>query len=270
MKNLIYSMIVLLSGLQSLQAFPPAPHHTIQGMVRDEMGNPLTQDGTIIRFTTATGAVLETNSTLGIGGETNYRILIPMDSGANDTPYSIYAQTMNVPYQIEVISNGRSFLPIELRGVSLNLGKPGGITRLDLTLGEDIDGDGLPDAWEKALMQLAGSLENINGSDDSDGDGLTNLEEYRAGTYAFDENDGLRLVFREINNEKMVFEFLGITGRSYRLMESVDLTEWNEVPFEVEGQEEEFSGVHVPSTQMVRVIIPREDHNHKNFKLIVE
>ena len=57
--------------------------------------------------------------------------------------------------------NGRSFLPIELRGVSLNLGEPGGITRLDLTLGEDIDGDGLPDAWEKALMQPAGSLKTL-------------------------------------------------------------------------------------------------------------
>jgi len=270
MKNLIYSTVVLLVGVLSLQGFPPAPHHTIQGMVRDEMGNPLTQDGTIVRFTTATGAVLETNSALGIGGEANYRILIPMDSGANDIPYSTHAQTMNVPYQIEVITNGRSFLPIELRGVSLNLGEPGGITRLDLTLGEDMDGDGLPDAWEQALMQLAGSLENINGSDDADGDGLTNLEEYRAGTYAFDENDGLRLVFKEINKDQMVFQFLGITGRSYRLMESVDLNEWIEIPFEVEGQENEFNGVHVPSTQMLRLIIPREDHNHKSFKLIVE
>ena len=32
----------------------------------------------------------------------------------------------------------------------MELGKPSETTRLDLTLGEDSDGDGLPDAWERA------------------------------------------------------------------------------------------------------------------------
>ena len=128
----------------------------------------------------------------------------------------------------------------------MQLGEPGKVTRLDLTLGEDADGDGLPDAWEQALMQLAGSLENISGSDDSDGDGLTNLEEYMAGTYAFDQNDGLRLVFKELAEEQMTFEFLGVTGRSYRLMESTDLSQWTQVPFELVGQEGSFNGVYAP------------------------
>jgi subtilisin family serine protease len=42
----------------------------------------------------------------------------------------------------------------------------------------DIDGDGMPAGWE---MNYFGSLEN-DGSGDQDGDRLTDLEEYRAGT----------------------------------------------------------------------------------------
>jgi hypothetical protein len=152
----------------------------------------------------------------------------------------------------------------------MQLGEPGAVTRLNLTLGEDSDGDGLPDAWEQALMQLAGSLDNINGSDDADGDGLTNLEEYQAGTYAFDENDGLRLVFKELAEEQMTFEFLGVTGRSYRLMESTDLKDWREVTFELEGQDGEFEGVYLQSTQLLRIKLPRQSQGWRNYKLTVE
>ncbi|NBQ25978.1 MAG: hypothetical protein EBU26_17270, partial [Verrucomicrobia bacterium] len=118
--------------------------------------------------------------------------------------------------------------------------------------------------------QLAGSLDNINGSDDADGDGLTNLEEYQAGTYAFDENDGLRLVFKELAEEQMTFEFLGVTGRSYRLMESTDLKDWREVTFELEGQDGEFEGVYLQSTQLLRIKLPRQSQGWRNYKLTVE
>ena len=265
-----FSFFAFLCLLSVLRAFPPAPHHTIEGMVRDELGNPLAGADTRVRFITPNGKVLEAPTSLQTAGAVNYQMLIPMDSGTTDTPYSQYAQTMHVPYQIEVVSGGRTYLPIEVRGVSMQLGEPGKVTRLDLTLGEDADGDGLPDAWEQALMQLAGSLENISGSDDSDGDGLTNLEEYMAGTYAFDQNDGLRLVFKELAEEQMTFEFLGVTGRSYRLMESTDLSQWTQVPFELVGQEGSFNGVYVPSSQMLNIRLPRNNQGHKTYKLVVE
>ena len=67
----------------------------------------------------------------------------------------------------------------------------------------------------------------------------------------------------------MTFEFLGVTGRSYRLMESTDLSEWTQVPFEL-GQEGSFNGVYVPSSQMLNIRLPRNNQGHKTYKLVVE
>ena len=43
-----------------------------------------------------------------------------------------------------------------MRGDYSALGRPGESTRIDLTLGEDRDGDGLPDAWERTLITASG------------------------------------------------------------------------------------------------------------------
>lgn len=272
LKNCFTWMSVAVGLLSAYQAsaFPPAPHHIIEGLVRDELGNPIAGPGVDVEMTTQAGVRLKARTFPTDGRGNNYRIIIPMDSGTTAVPYTRYAQTTKAPFTIEVIANGQIYHPIEIRGLSMELGKPSATTRLDLTLGEDSDGDGLPDAWERALMQLAGSLEDINGDDDSDGDGLTNLEEYHAGTYAFDENDGLRLVFKELGDTEMVFEFLGVTGRSYTLMRSEDLVEWEEVSFELAGEEGSFDGVFIPSTRMLQIQLPRTQQGNATYKLIVQ
>jgi hypothetical protein len=104
-----------------------------------------------------------------------------------------------------------------------------------LSLGEDTDGDGLPDAWERALIDMLGwsGLHDVNPGDDSDGDGMSNLQEYLAGTYAFDPADGFRLDILGLNNGRPVLEFMAIRGRTYTLHGSADSRNWTPVEFRV-------------------------------------
>lgn len=65
--------------------------------------------------------------------------------------------------------------------------------QVDLVLGSlaaDTDGDGLPDAWEQ---QFFGDL-GAGASDDSDGDGVNNLREFRAGTIPTDPQSRFEVV----------------------------------------------------------------------------
>ena len=126
------------------------------------------------------------------------------------------------------------YLPLETRANYANLGKPAQSTRLDLTLGEDTDGDGLPDAWQRAVASVLGlSWTDITPNGDADGDGLTNLQEYLAGTYAFDPADGFRLDIVGLNQGRPVLEFMAIRGRTYTLHGSADLRTWTPVEFRI-------------------------------------
>ena len=84
----------------------------------------------------------------------------------------------------------------------------------------DTDGDGLPDWWEDA-HQL-NKLDAADASLDSDGDGLTNLQEYLAGTDPKDSKSGLRLIVTP-NELGVLLEFNAIPGHDYVLQHSETL-----------------------------------------------
>ena len=85
MKPKLKTTLILTGALllpSFLQAFPPAPHHTFQGMLRDEYGRPITREEAQIFFETANGEII-----IGHAGDlllpgVNYRIKVPMDAGA--------------------------------------------------------------------------------------------------------------------------------------------------------------------------------------------
>ncbi len=85
----------------------------------------------------------------------------------------------------------------------------------NVTVMGDADGDGLPDAWEAAYF---GSVTGADRDEDSDGDGMSNLEEYLAGTDATNELSYLKidsivvgagntLTFGAISNRTYTLEF---------------------------------------------------------------
>lgn len=228
------AVVCWLCAAPATMAFPPAPHHVLFGMVRDEMGDPIQVTNAVVTLETLTGTQLRTRIVPRLDPGINYRLEVPMDAGLTADNYKPTALRPTVAFRMKVTIGQVTYLPIETRLVAANLGRPAQKTRLDLTLGEDSDGDGLPDAWEYMLMDMLGwglTLTDINPGDDADGDGLTNLQEYLAGTYAFDPEDGFRLDILGHTEGRPVMEFLAIRGRTYTLHGSADMRTWTPVSF---------------------------------------
>ena len=254
-----------------VSAFPPAPHHTFFGMVRDELGRPLEGNKVEVLFETSSGRLVR----VGVGPSTvpgvNYSLQVPMDAGSTADLYNPVAMRHAMPYRIRVKVGKQVYLPIEMIGDLGQMGQPGEETLLNLTLGEDSDGDGIPDAWERALLAQGQSLSDINPNDDTDGDGMSNLNEYISGNYAFDKEDGLRLDIVQRVEAGAVLEFMGIRGRSYSIKGSADLKSWSNLAFHIDGEEDDFEVVRADKVQQFRVTVPNigGDDTIKFFKLMV-
>ena len=221
---------LLAASVWSAFAYPPAPHHLFYGMVRDEFGTPINDPNAVIILVTAGGARIKTQIVPGLEPGVNYRLAVPMDSGITSDLYKPTALKPFVPFMIQVVIAGVTNLPIEMTGNLSQMGQPGKRTLLNLTLGEDLNGDGLPDAWQRLINA---DLSKVTPNGDSDKDGLTNLQEYLAGTYAFDPKDGFSLTIVGFNSGAPLFEFLAIRGRTYTLHGSPDLKTWTAQSFSI-------------------------------------
>lgn len=223
------ALFVLLFLALRAFAFPPAPHHLFYGMVRDEYGTPIDTPGAQIILVSASGVQLKTLVNPGVQPGVNYKLEIPMDAGLTSDLYKPTALQPTLPFQIVVVINGRTNRPIELKGNFAQMGKPGRQTLLNLTLGEDTDGDGLPDAWERLINP---DISKVNPGD-SRGNGLTALQEYLAGIYPADDAEGFQLTISGLHDGEPRMSFLAIQGRSYSVVGSTDLTNWSPVTFRI-------------------------------------
>jgi hypothetical protein len=230
-----YLLILLVIALAT-PAFPPAPYHLFYGMVRDEYGNPIMSDVAEVILETATGIQVKTKLELNLDPGTNYRMPVPMDAGITSDLYKANALRTNAPFRMKVKIGNTTYLPMEMVADFSKLGQPGERTLLNLTLGEDTDGDGIPDAWERALIDFLGgnrTLADIRPGDDLDGNGLTNLQEYLAGIFPFDDTNGFALDIARGNAGPPILRFTAIRGRNYTLQGSADLKTWTPVLFKI-------------------------------------
>lgn len=200
-------------------------------MIRDELGNPLAAGASIILETSAGKKIYGIVSDLMEPG-VNYKLSVPMDAGIGNEAYRPSALNPRVPFKIRVKVGNEVLLPIEMSREFAALGLPGQRTHLDLTLGEDLNGDGLPDAWQR---QISHDINAVRPDGDSDRDGLSNQEEYLAGTYAYDTQSGFSLAIESVSNGTPRLAFTAITGRTYAILGSSDLAEWVPVPFRIVG-----------------------------------
>lgn len=230
---------LLCTGIAS--AFPPAPYYTLFGMVRDQVGQTITAEGAqviLLKGGVEVGRTPITSSRLDQSYELNVRI---DQNRSGTTFYTEKAIAAGGLFSMVVSMNNEFFYPIEVSG-NLTAGKGGERVRLDLTLGEDKDKDGLPDTWEAWQLYQAGYYPDENGEwdlslidrdGDFDGDGQSNWLEYLAGTFAGDATETFGLTIKEKLPESVRFEFYGITGKVYTIESTLDMKTWTRVPFAV-------------------------------------
>ena len=84
-------------------------------------------------------------------------------------------------------------------------------------------------------MGLGKTIADIRPGDDADGDGLSNLNEYLAGTYAFDPADGFTLSIRGTPGAGAGLEFTAVRGRTYTVVASNDFQSWDAQSFVLQG-----------------------------------
>lgn len=101
-----------------------------------------------------------------------------------------------------------SSLPPLYRGV------PAGV------VGEDLNGNGMSDAWELWIGQFG-----LNGAHDDDGDGMSNAAEAMAGTDPFDKESRLWSDVI-VSSTDLILRWPVIPLKRHRVMQSGDLTEW--------------------------------------------
>jgi hypothetical protein len=232
-------LLVLITGIAS--AFPPAPYYTLYGMVRDQVGQTVTAEGAVVILLKGGVEVGRTPITSNVLGQ-SYELNMRIDQNRSGTTfYNEKAVAAGGLFSMVVSMNGEFFYPIEVSG-NLTAGRGGERVRLDLTLGEDKDKDGLPDVWEAWQLYQAGLYPDENGEwdlsligrdGDFDGDSQSNWLEYLAGTFAGDATETFGLTIKEKLPESVRFEFYGITGKVYTIESSADMKTWTGVPFAV-------------------------------------
>lgn len=235
MTKRVYTGLMFLMTAWSLQAGVPQPSAVIYGIVRDAYGCPY-DEGTEIAVLNAGQEVARSPVGGLLPGVANYRLRLDMDSGG--TPYADYAvQTGNaLNVVVEVGGIRRPTIP----GGDISAPSSGARLRLDLITGTDSDGDGLPDEWEQLLIdQSGGQLNHVSHvlpDDDFDGDGMSNRDEFMAGTFPFLATDVMAVEFMErvYANGRLKIRFLTSPQRVYHVMGVGTLSDdpfWLPLPF---------------------------------------
>ncbi|MCX6878272.1 MAG: thrombospondin type 3 repeat-containing protein [Verrucomicrobia bacterium] len=88
----------------------------------------------------------------------------------------------------------------------------------------DTDGDSLPDSWE--LSYGLNLNDATDAQSDLDGDGLSNAQEYLAGTNPASASSVLKLDLVNMSATGMHYQFQATAGTPYQLEESSTLTSW--------------------------------------------
>jgi hypothetical protein len=172
-------------------------------------------------------AFLVATELTNINSQFSYALRIPCETPEPGLAASTNVINLTTPAgryrRLTVTLNGQPLSLISATNeISPLLTDRGRSEQIDLRLGTppvDSDGDGLADSWESLHF---GNL-NSNGSGDPDGDGVSNLREFRAGTNPNDPFSRFEVVEIAKVPNGVAVRWTSQADRRYRVRRSTDL-----------------------------------------------
>jgi hypothetical protein len=196
------------------------PSLTFYGLFTDEYGWPYSSDD-LVEVDVDGARILSQKLGSANGRDYNYVVRVPYDSGGRGGDYNhdVVAPGERLTIRLLDRSTGKTVLSTNF---ICNL-LAGSVVRLDLSSGTDSLQDGLPDSLREWIWDALGDGNlfepaRVRATADSDGDGVINLDEYRAGTDPANAEDLLNLEIQQVEGvESVQLKFFTVPGKTYRL-----------------------------------------------------
>ena len=161
-----------------------------------------------------------------INDQFSYVLRVPCETEAPGLPLSTNTLRLGSSFTRSNVffnvTNRATFVDPGQSSFSLSTTARGRVERVDLDISvvlEDLDGNGLPDLWERLYFGRTG----IDPFADPDGDGINNLAEYKAGTNPNDFQSQFRFIRITPQAQGVLVEWSSVTNRFYSILRSPNL-----------------------------------------------